>query len=79
MSFLFSTWLLGSCVRFSSCSPWRESGACPLYLAVSCSVFAAKSAGMLDLSVPRSCRQRQLYALVWFCWCRRTSRHVPFF
>ena len=49
-----------------------------LVLLSACSVFAAKSTGELGFSMPRSCRQRQLYALGWFCWCRRTSRYVPF-
>ena len=33
---------------------------------LTCSVFVAKSTGKLDFLVPRSCRQRQLYALGWF-------------
>ena len=56
--------LLGSCVRFSSCSP-----------PVPCLPRRVQDVGLL----PRSCRQRKLYALGWFCWCRRTSRYVSFF
>ena len=53
-----SSLVLGSCDRLSSCSPCRESCLCPLYLAVTCSVFAVMSAGKLVLR----CRSRVPWA-----------------
>ena len=38
---------------------------------LSCSVFAAFGAALVSTTA--------LVCLGWFCWCRRTSRYIPFF
>ena len=44
---------------------------------LSCSVFAAKGTGFgLGAALVST---TALVCLGWFCWCRRTSRYVPFF
>ena len=44
---------------------------------LSCSVFPAKSTGVGFGAALVS--TTALVCLVWFCWCRRTSRYFPFF